>query len=40
MPDGHVIFHVALPETSEKDLSNIKDELALLGEVSLDRTSR
>lgn len=34
VPDGHVIFHVALPEISEKDLSNIKDELALLGEVS------
>lgn len=34
VPDGHVVFHVALPEISEKDLSNIKDELALLGEVS------
>lgn len=34
VPDGHVIFHVTLPEISEKDLSNIKDELALLGEVS------
>ncbi len=34
VPDGHVIFHVALPEISDKDLSNIKDELSLLGEVS------
>jgi two-component system chemotaxis sensor kinase CheA len=34
VPDGYVVFHVALPEISDKDLSNIKDELALLGEVS------
>lgn len=34
VPDGHTVFHVALPEISERDLSNIKDELALLGEVS------
>ncbi|OYY48259.1 MAG: chemotaxis protein CheA, partial [Methylophilales bacterium 28-44-11] len=34
LPPGHQVFHVALPEISDKDLSNIKDELALLGEVS------
>lgn len=34
LPPGHQVFNVALPEISEKDLSNIKDELALLGEVT------
>jgi two-component system chemotaxis sensor kinase CheA len=34
LPPGHQVFHVALPEISDKDLSNIKDELELLGEVS------
>lgn len=34
VPPGHQMFNVALPEISEKDLSNIKDELALLGEVT------
>ena len=35
LPPGHQVFNVALPEISEKDLSNIKDELALLGEVTV-----
>jgi two-component system, chemotaxis family, sensor kinase CheA len=34
LPPGHQVFNVALPEISDKDLSNIKDELELLGEVS------
>ncbi|MDO8961970.1 MAG: chemotaxis protein CheA [Methylophilus sp.] len=34
IPPGHQVFNVALPEITDKDLSNIKDELALLGEVS------
>lgn len=34
LPPGHQVFNVALPEITDKDLSNIKDELALLGEVT------
>ncbi|HEY0563447.1 MAG TPA: chemotaxis protein CheA [Methylophilus sp.] len=34
LPDGITLFNVALPIITEKDLSNLKDELALLGEVT------
>jgi two-component system, chemotaxis family, sensor kinase CheA len=32
--DGLIIFNIALPEVTEKDLNNLKDELELLGDVS------
>ena len=32
--DGPKTFNIALPEVSDKDLSNLKDELALLGDVT------
>lgn len=32
--DGIVVFNVALPEVTEKDLSNLQEELALLGDVT------
>jgi two-component system chemotaxis sensor kinase CheA len=32
--DGIKVFSVGLPEVSEKDLNNLKEELGLLGEVS------
>jgi two-component system, chemotaxis family, sensor kinase CheA len=31
--DGLIIFNIALPEVTEKDLNNLKDELALLGDA-------
>jgi len=31
--DGLTTFNIALPEVTEKDLNNLKDELALLGEA-------
>ncbi|HAJ71404.1 MAG TPA: chemotaxis protein CheA [Methylophilaceae bacterium] len=33
--DGITTFNVALPEVTEKDLNNLKDELALLGDVEV-----
>lgn len=32
--DGFTVFQIALPEVTEKDLNNLKDELALLGEAA------
>lgn len=32
--DGVTVFNIALPEVTDKDLSNLKDELGLLGEVT------
>jgi two-component system, chemotaxis family, sensor kinase CheA len=37
--DGLTRFHIALPEISEKDLGNLKDELSLLGDVVADKAS-
>lgn len=34
---GPKIFNIALPEVTDKDLNNLKDELALLGEVSVNK---
>jgi two-component system, chemotaxis family, sensor kinase CheA len=31
--DGLILFNIALPEVTEKDLNNLKDELALLGDA-------
>ena len=31
--DGITLFNIALPEVTERDLNNLKDELALLGDV-------
>jgi two-component system, chemotaxis family, sensor kinase CheA len=31
--DGITVFNIALPEVTDRDLSNLKDELALLGDV-------
>ena len=33
-PDGMTVFNIALPEVSEKDASNLQEELGLLGEVA------
>lgn len=33
-PDGIVVFNVALPEVTDRDLANLQEELALLGDVS------
>jgi two-component system chemotaxis sensor kinase CheA len=37
--DGLTRFSIALPEISEKDLGNLKDELSLLGDVVADKAS-
>jgi len=34
VPDGMTVFDVALPEVTEKDLKNLKEELELLGDVT------
>lgn len=34
VPEGMTVFDVALPEVTEKDLSNLQEELALLGDVT------
>jgi two-component system, chemotaxis family, sensor kinase CheA len=33
LPEGITLFQIALPEVTDKDLSNLKDELGLLGDV-------
>jgi two-component system, chemotaxis family, sensor kinase CheA len=35
--DGLTVFNVGLPEVSDKDLNNLKEELALLGEVTANK---
>jgi two-component system, chemotaxis family, sensor kinase CheA len=39
LPEGITLFNIALPEVTEKDLSNLKDELALLGDVDSSKLS-